>query len=725
MGKRFSKQRHKPRFTKVQIPWLIRGVIRSNNLESMQYLLSYPNDVNPCMVIDGVCPLNLAIELGHLQMVKLLMKAGADIHVSDCPRYPLHQAALFGRAAIAELLVNSGAKVTALTERHQSCLHLLAGQSTERYVETAKVLLKYGCDPNNLDDDGMAPLHLASVEIAEVLASHEKTDLNILSQAGDTPLLVASKDRKEGLLLTLLRVEDEHKSKAAAAAATILSAPIDTSLNTITATSLALASGSSASSPNRRFGWTSKVLRTASAAAAASNTIAAAGVTSPVDNTTSVQHSNRLLPSANFRNCLSATSVWNFNSLTGRNSSFRGLMAGGKRKNTTSLEVIPDSSASSAASNQPVTVKPPVSRLNLNQADNVAQSQVATDFWSVLIPLLPTPPPTGMTPLMLCAEAGRSGFRMVFGLVSAGCDISAVDKIGMTALHYACYVGAVPTVSVSTVVQRVLAVASKSWFDSSPLSFPQDRFGRTPIYLATCRGHTAVVDYLLTCNADIHIPNKELKSPLYIAANFGHLNIVNALLRHGAQVNQADSHQKTPLYVATYHGRSDIVSLLLAAHADVNAAEMNGRTPLYAAVLHGHLDLAAKLLSHGAAVNRPDKDGLGPLHMAVKFPKLDLPMVRLLLRHGCDPVNLAAFTRWLMQHGVLSESSLVSSTGQSDAWLSAWLHNEESNVRSLKRLCRARIQAQLGGSGSSGTTARIRCLPLPPQLREFVSLKAL
>lgn len=43
-------------------------------------------------------------------------------------------------------------------------------------------------------------------------------------------------------------------------------------------------------------------------------------------------------------------------------------------------------------------------------------------------------------------------------------------------------------------------------------------------------------------------------------------------------------------------------------------------------------------------------------------------------------------------------------------------------VRSLKRLCRARIQAQLGGSA---TTARIRCLPLPPQLREFVSLKAL
>lgn len=96
---------------------------------------------------------------------------------------------------------------------------------------------------------------------------------------------------------------------------------------------------------------------------------------------------------------------------------------------------------------------------------------------------------------MLCAEAGQSGFRMVFGLVSAGCDISAVDKIGMTALHYACYVGAVPTVrflleealefsdkkacdilnlqvSVFTVVRGVFAISSKFWFDSRPFLSP-------------------------------------------------------------------------------------------------------------------------------------------------------------------------------------------------------------------------------------------------------------
>ncbi|VDO07178.1 unnamed protein product [Rodentolepis nana] len=686
MGKQYSKQRHKPRFTKAQIPWLIRGVIRSNNLESMQYLLSYPNHVNPCMVIDGVCPLNLAIELGHLQMVKLLIKAGADISVSDCPRYPLHQAALFGRATIVELLINFGAKVSILTERRQSCLHLLASQSAERFVETAKVLLKHGCDPNTLDDDGVAPLHIASTEIAEVLTFHNNTDLNILSQSGDSPLLVAAKDRKEGLLLALLRADELNVRSAKLG---------ETSDSKITTTSLLLCPTSFNGSPARRLGCTSKVLRAASATTTSSikPCIARASTTNSSTKKGSSFHCSRLLPIANFRNALSASSVLNFSTLDGAaNSSFRGLVVNGnKKKNTSSLEFItyrPDIASS------PKQVK---SRLNLNQVDNV-----------------------GMTPLMLCAEAGQRGFRMVYALVSAGCDISATDKIGMTTLHYACYVGAVPTV-------RFLLEEAGEFSDkkASDLLNLQDRFGRTPIYLASCRGHTAVVDYLLSCNADIHIPNKDLKSPLYIAANFGHLNIVNALLRHGAQVDQADSHQKTPLFVATYHGRSDIVSLLLAAHADVNAAEMNGRTPLYAAVLNGHLDLAAKLLAHGPAVNRPDKDGLGPLHMAVKFPKLDLPMVRLLLHHGCDPVNLAAFTRWLMQHGVLSEKLALSTSGDDhtgEAWLSAWLHNEESNVRSLKRLCRARIQAQLGGSA---TIARIKCLPLPPQLHEFVSLKAL
>uniref|UniRef100_A0A0X3PJM0 Uncharacterized protein n=1 Tax=Schistocephalus solidus TaxID=70667 RepID=A0A0X3PJM0_SCHSO len=281
MGKKFSKQRHKPRFTKAQIPWLIRGAIRSNNVETMQYLLSYPNEVNPSMVIDGVCPLNLAVELGHLQMVKLLLKAGADIHVSDCPRYPLHQACLYGRSAVSDLLIRSGAKTVVLTEHYQSCLHLLANQSTERFLETARILLSHNCDPNTLDDDGLAPLHRASLEMVHILASSDKTDLNILSQAGDTPLLTAAKDRREAALLALIHVEQEHQQAALAASelsgarASANRTPSSKSAGSTTSRFTLLTNGSlstyavtnSVATPNRQSsGWAQRVFRTASAA---------------------------------------------------------------------------------------------------------------------------------------------------------------------------------------------------------------------------------------------------------------------------------------------------------------------------------------------------------------------------------------------------------------------------------------------------------------------------
>lgn len=81
------------------------------------------------------------------------------------------QASIFGRAQIADLLIRSGASVSALTERRQSCLHLLAHQSAERFVETAHVLMQHNCNPNTLDDDGLAPLHRASVEMVKALTS--------------------------------------------------------------------------------------------------------------------------------------------------------------------------------------------------------------------------------------------------------------------------------------------------------------------------------------------------------------------------------------------------------------------------------------------------------------------------------------------------------------------------------------------------------------------------
>lgn len=47
---------------------------------------------------------------------------------------------------------------------------------------------------------------------------------------------------------------------------------------------------------------------------------------------------------------------------------------------------------------------------------------------------------------MVAAETGNSGLAMTIALLNAGCSVTAVDKVGMTPLHHACYVGALNVV---------------------------------------------------------------------------------------------------------------------------------------------------------------------------------------------------------------------------------------------------------------------------------------
>ena len=104
--------------------------------------------------------------------------------------------------------------------------------------------------------------------------------------------------------------------------------------------------------------------------------------------------------------------------------------------------------------------------------------------------------------------------------------------------------------------------------------------------------------------------------------------------------------------------------------------------------------------------------------MAVKFPKLDIPMVKLLLCSGCDPLNLYSFTQWLLINNIIPEDCI---TG--DEEFNEWLQHEKKNVPKLKRLCRGTIQNLLGQPDSY--RAKASELPIPLQLQSYLSLKPL
>ncbi|KAF8243183.1 ankyrin, partial [Wilcoxina mikolae CBS 423.85] len=78
----------------------------------------------------------------------------------------------------------------------------------------------------------------------------------------------------------------------------------------------------------------------------------------------------------------------------------------------------------------------------------------------------------------------------------------------------------------------------------------RDSKGSTPLYMASCRGHTAVVQFLLSRHADIHTTAMNNHIAFHIASFNGHLSTVQLLLDAGSEIDARNSKGETPLHMA-------------------------------------------------------------------------------------------------------------------------------------------------------------------------------
>ena len=88
--------------------------------------------------------------------------------------------------------------------------------------------------------------------------------------------------------------------------------------------------------------------------------------------------------------------------------------------------------------------------------------------------------------------------------------------------------------------------------------------GKTPLWVASERGHARVLRLLLEARADKDCQNTFGQSPLWIASSKGHVDIVRLLLEARADKNRADTVLgETPLGIAVAKGHAQIASMLL------------------------------------------------------------------------------------------------------------------------------------------------------------------
>ena len=113
---------------------------------------------------DGWTPLHLASFFGHREAAAMILDAGARVSAlstNSLRNTPLHAAAAGGHADIALLLIERGADVAVADAGGHTPLHIAAENGL---VEVVKALLAHGADPLAVDAEDKTPLARAAAK---------------------------------------------------------------------------------------------------------------------------------------------------------------------------------------------------------------------------------------------------------------------------------------------------------------------------------------------------------------------------------------------------------------------------------------------------------------------------------------------------------------------------------------------------------------------------------
>lgn len=196
------------------------AAVRSNREDLVeQYLQARPSLVEDPYVTGGgrgrgssyqrSRPLYAAAEAGHIDMLRLLLARGADVHARiGSGATALHAAASEGHLDIVALLLERCASLQAVDDSGRTPLHM-AANIAERDPKLVRFLLDRGAALDARDREGRTPLHAAgpgNVWVASLLCARG-ADPSVRDDAGKT-LEDDAKESRDPLALPWVRAAE-------------------------------------------------------------------------------------------------------------------------------------------------------------------------------------------------------------------------------------------------------------------------------------------------------------------------------------------------------------------------------------------------------------------------------------------------------------------------------------------------------------------------------------
>ncbi|CAN0345482.1 unnamed protein product [Ectocarpus sp. 12 AP-2014] len=132
--------------------------------------------------------------------------------------------------------------------------------------------------------------------------------------------------------------------------------------------------------------------------------------------------------------------------------------------------------------------------------------------------------------------------------------------------------------------ERLRKRAKQSRKMSSVLAVPKDDRGEViHVHTAAYNGKQDVLKAYIAQGGDLEassIRDQFQATALMLCAERGHTQMVDDLLSAGAEVSCVDENANSALHLACFYGNTEAVELLLAVDADIAAVDSEGRTPL-------------------------------------------------------------------------------------------------------------------------------------------------